>query len=102
MDNTEDSTEKEEEVTIADLPENVQGLAAMLLLASSQGTAGTYQSLYENEKKRRELHADTIDCVRWLVSKALSGRYAPTDDYLISCLYPTVEQIAEYTEIFPR
>lgn len=78
---------------VAELPEEINGLAALLMLASSEERNGTTQQLADSYKRDAERLRATLELVREDVLFALDGLYQPSGRQLERALFPNDKRV---------
>jgi hypothetical protein len=79
-----------------ELPDDVAGLVAQLMLHSSQQTTHLLDGLMKGYRRDYERTRAELRAVRNKVSLACSQPWAPDPDYIIGALYPSEQEIAKY------
>lgn len=99
------SLEKERSIAemIEDLPGDVRGLAAKLLLSSSEERNRTLKQLMESYRIDSWERAAELELIREAIEKALAGPYQPSASLLANLLFPHPEQVqARVTDKHPE
>lgn len=74
----------------------VSGIVATLMISSMRETNHVTATLLDVYKKEAEEYKAELATIRHNVARAMSGPWMPTSNHIMTCLYPTREEIREF------